>query len=486
MKTLLKNAKVVNVFSCELEKVNVLIQGDTIIGVGDYLDTEADFVVDLQDKIIAPSFIDGHIHIESTMLTPYELAKSVLSHGTSAIVADPHEIANVCGVDGIKYMLEASKNLPLDVFVMIPSCVPATSLDESGAELRAKDILPLYELDRVLGLAEMMNYVGVIYNDKEVLQKLKDAKKLSKIINGHAPLLSGKDLDKYILQGVMDDHECSNIAEAKEKIKKGQRVMIRQGTAAKNLKDLIGLFEYPWCDRCLFVSDDKHPADIINNGHIDEVIRLAISLGANPINAIKMATKVACEAFNLKDRGAVAVGYKADLVVLDNLENISVKTVIKNGKVVVDNGKVIGFDKPIISKELDNKVRNTFNLSMLKDTDFIIEPKGKTCRVIDIVKGQLLTNEKIVELDFEKNNGIDIKKDIIKLAVIERHKNTGHKGVGFITGLSINCGAIASSVSHDSHNLIIVGENEQDMAFAGNEIIKMGGGCVVVKNLKVF
>ncbi|MBO4963061.1 MAG: adenine deaminase [Clostridia bacterium] len=487
MKTLLKNAKVINVFSSQIEDKNVLIENDIIIGVGEYYtEQDADFTIDLSGKIISPSFIDGHIHIESTMLTPYELAKSVLPHGTTAIVCDPHEIANVCGVDGIKYILQSSNGLPLDTFVMIPSCVPATSLDESGAELKAKDILPLYKESRVLGLAEMMNYVGVVNGDKQVLQKLIDAKKLGKIINGHAPLLSGKDLDKYILSGVMDDHECSKLEEAKEKINKGQRVMIRQGTAAKNLKDLIGLFEYPWCDRCLLVSDDKHPADLLNNGHIDEVIRLAISLGANPLNAIKMATKGACDAFDIKDRGAIAVGYKADLVVLDNLENIGVEMVFKNGETVAKNGVVAPFDKPKVSGKIHKKVTNTFNLKRLEKSDFIIEPKGKTCRVIQVIKGQLITNEKIEELDFSKNNGIDIGRDIIKVAVVERHKNTGHKGVGFITGLSINSGAIASSVSHDSHNLIIVGASEEDMALAGNEIINMGGGCVVVKNGKVI
>jgi len=486
MRTLLKNARVVNVFSNEIENANVLIENDVIIGVGDYLETQADKVIDVKNKYVCPGFIDGHIHIESTMLSPYELAKTILPHGTTAIVCDPHEIANVCGKDGINYILESSNNLPLSVFVMVPSCVPATSFDESGAILTAKDILPFYKNERVLGLAEMMNYVGVINNDKEVLQKVKDAISLGKIVNGHAPLLTGKDLDKYILEGVMDDHECSNVDEAKEKIRKGQRVMIRQGTAAKNLKDLMPLFSYPWCERCLLVSDDKHPADLLNNGHIDEVLRLAVKYGADPIIAIKMATKVASEAFNLKNRGAVCVKYKADLLVLDSLEDIKIETVIKNGKVVFDNGKIMEFNKPNVSEKLEKKVRNTFNLKPLVKGDFIIEPKGKTCRVIEVIKGQLLTNEKIMDLDFSVNNGIDVSKDIIKVAVVERHKSTGHKGLGFVTGLSLKSGAIASSVSHDSHNLIIVGANAEDMVIAGNAIIEMGGGSVVVKNGEVL
>lgn len=478
MKTLLKGGRVINVFTGEIENTNVLIEDKKIIGVGDY--NEADNIIDVTGKYICPGFIDGHIHIESTMLLPRELAKVCVLHGTSAIVADPHEIANVCGIVGLTYMLEASEGLPMCVYFMLPSCVPATAFDESGAVLRARDLAPFYNIDRVLGLAEVMNYPGVIYGDKAVLEKIEQAKAFNKIVNGHAPLLSGKDLDKYISNGIYDDHECSNIYEAVERIRKGQWVMIRQGTSARNLRGLIDLFDEPYCHRCLLVTDDKHPYDLLENGHIDSIIREAVKMGKSAITGIKMATIQAAQCFGLREVGAIAPGYIANILVLNDLDTVDICDVFYNGMLVCKDKNVQKVVKPDIAPVIAKPVNNSFYINELKNSDFEIAPKGKKCRIIKIIPGELLTEEMISELDFDKNNGVDTDTDIIKIAVCERHLRTGHIGLGYINGLGIQKGAIASSVSHDSHNLIIAGTNEADMALAGNTVINMNGGMAVV------
>ncbi len=486
MKTLFKNGKIVNVFTNELILEDVLIENGKIVGVGDYKNENADEVIDVSGKIICPGFIDGHIHIESTMLIPSEFARAAAVHGTTAVVADPHEIANVCGVNGINYMLEASEGLPISVYIMVPSCVPATPFDESGAVLLADDIKHFYNHERVLGLGEVMSYPAVIADVQDVLDKISDAKARGLCINGHAPLLSGKELDKYISAGIYDDHECSSLEEAYERIRKGQRVMVRQGTAARNLEDLIDLFDEPWADRCLLVTDDKHPRDLIENGHIDDIIRQAVKLGKSPITAIKMATIVAAEHFGLKNIGAVAPGYMADLIILNDLDSLFIEKVYKGGELVAENGKTFSFKMPAVSPVLQDIVSKSFHIKQIESNDLHINAKGKKeCRIIGTVKNQLLTEELRLVLDFDKNNGIDIERDIIKLAVCERHSDTGHKGIGFIKGLGLKSGAIASSVSHDSHNLIIVGTNDEDMVAAGNRIIEIGGGSVVVNNGKV-
>ena len=492
MKTLLLNGKVINVFTKEIEQLNILIENEKIIGVGDYTNEEVDNVVDVSDKYICPGFIDGHIHIESTMMTPPEFTKVCVPHGTTTVVADPHEIANVCGKAGIDYMLEASENIPLTVYYMLPSCVPATPFDEAGAVLDADDLMQLYQNERVLGLGEMMNYSGVIGKDGEVIKKINDALALKKIVNGHAPLLTGEDLDKYISAGINDDHECSTADEAKERIKKGQWIMIRQGTAAKNLEGLMPLFQEPYCYRCLLVTDDKHPADLLKNGHIDSIIREAVRLGkkedrlSNVIKAISMATIQAATCFGLHGVGAIAPGYIADLLVLDDLYDVKVSKVYHQGQCVADDGKLIEFKLPQISADLKKSVGNSFYLNKLKPEDFTINKRGEKCLVIGVIKKQLLTQKRILDIDFENGNGVDLKRDILKIAVIERHLCTGHIGLGFIQGIGIKAGAIASSVSHDSHNLIVIGTNEDDMAMAANCIREMGGGNVVVNNEKVI
>ena len=479
MKTLLKNGTVVNVFTGELTKENVLIENDKIIGVGQYSDPDADKTEDVSGKYICPGFIDGHIHIESTMLTPVELAKLCVPHGTTAIIADPHEIANVCGVEGISYMLEASNEIPLNVYFMLPSCVPATQFDESGAVLTADDLKPLYESPRVLGLGEMMNYPGVVFGNEEVMRKISDANELGKNIDGHAPFLRGEALDKYISAGIGSDHECAEIEEAKEKIRKGQFVMIRQGTAARNLDDLISLFDAPYNHRCLLVTDDRHPADIMKEGHIDNIIRLAVKSGKSPVTAIQMATIQAAQYFGLRYVGAVSPGYRADILVLDDLETVDVKDVYSRGIKVVNSKKMVDIKAPQVSENLRTKVFNSFHTENLTEKDFHIDEKSSKCRVIKLIPGQLVTEELIQDINWEKNNGVDIERDILKLAVVERHKNTGHKGIGFINGIGLKKGAIASSVSHDSHNLIVIGTNEEDMAIAANHICSVGGNVVV-------
>ena len=479
MKRLLYGGTVVNVFTDELERANVLMDGDRIVGVGAYTAEDADVVEDVSGKYICPGFIDGHIHIESTMLTPSELAKLCMPRGTTALIADPHEIANVCGVDGIKYMMEASEGIPLSVYFALPSCVPAAPFDESGAVLMAQDIKPLYQNERVVGLAEMMNYPGVVYGDASVHAKIADALSLGKSVDGHAPFLSGKDLDKYVAAGIGSDHECTNADEAIEKIRKGQFVMIRQGTAARNLVSLLPLFDAAYNRRCLLVTDDRHPADLMREGHIDNIIRLAVQNGKSAQVAIRMATIQAAEYFGLRRIGAVAPGYKADVLVLNDLASVDVEDVYVNGEKVVSGKQMRAFETPAVSKTLHEIAHNSFHLKELTEKDFHIEEKAARCRVIELVHGELLTNEKICAIDWSRQNGIDTERDILKLAVIERHKNTGHIGLGFINGIGMKKGAIASSVSHDSHNIIVIGTNDADMTLAANHIRQKGGNVVV-------
>lgn len=479
MKTLLQNGMVVNVFTGEIEQKNVLIENDKIIGVDTYSGEDADMIEDISGKYVCPGFIDGHIHIESTMLTPAELSKLCMPHGTTAIVADPHEIANVCGIPGISYMLEASRNLPLHIYFTLPSCVPATSFDESGAVLLADDLKPLYASPRVAGLGEMMNYPGVLAGNRDILQKISDAHSHGKVVDGHAPSLTGKELDQYIAAGIQSDHECADAWEAKEKIGKGQWVMIRQGTAARNLYDLLPVFDEPYNRRCILVTDDRHPADLMREGHIDYIIRLAVEAGKSVVAAIRMATIQAAECFGLPYVGAIAPGYRADILVLNDLQSVDVRDVYSAGVKVMDNKEMAEFQTPTVDKELRDLVLHSFHAGKLNAHDFRIEEKSSKCRVIRLLPGQLVTEEQIAEINWEKQNGIDLDRDILKLAVIERHKNTGHKGLGFIGGIGLKKGAIASSVSHDSHNLIVIGTNEEDMAIAANHICSVGGNVVV-------
>jgi len=482
MRTLLKNGTVVNVFADELFKADVLMQDGVIIGVDDYDDAEADAVEDVAGRFICPGFIDGHIHIESTMLTPVELARTALPHGTVAIVADPHEIANVCGAKGIEYMLAASEGLPMTVYVMLPSCVPSTVFEESGACLTAADLAPCYAHPRVLGLAEVMNYPGVVAGDGEVLAKIADARSRGKIIDGHAPLLTGRALDTYIGTGIRSDHECYSAAEGRERIRKGQWLMIRQGTAARNLPGLIDLFDGPWSHRCLLVTDDVHPEDLLGHGHIDEIIRQAVRLGKSPLVGIRMASLQAAQRFGLSDRGAIAPGYRADVLVLDSLDDVKVRDVYAAGRKVVSGGTAVALTAPQVAADLAKAVQDSFHLDRLTAADFMIHPAGRRCRVIKTVPDQLLTEQWIADIDWDHDGGIDLGRDILEVAVIERHKHTGHRGLGFISGIGMKAGAIASSVSHDAHNIVVIGTNQEDMACAADHILDIGGGFVAVRD----
>jgi adenine deaminase len=485
----LKNARILNVFTKEFEDGDVAISNGVIAGIGTY---EGEREVDLSGKYLAPGLIDGHIHIESSMLSPTEFARSVVPQGTTMVVTDPHEIANVAGKEGISFMLESSKDLPLDVFFMLPSCVPATPLDESGAILLADDLKDFYDEPRVLGLAELMNSFGTIRNDEQIISKILGAKERGKQIDGHGPALSGKDLNAYIASGVASDHECSVADEAIEKVKRGQFVMIREGTAAKNLEKLLPLFDEPYCDRCMLVTDDRHPGELINNGHIDDIVRRAIAAGKKPETVLRMASFNASVYFGLKDHGAVAPGYVADLIVLSDLEDVVVDQVYKHGELVAEKGKLLAAIPVLPNKEERYpSVYHSFHLKALVPEDFALKEQGSKKRVIGMVPGEILTSEMIVPANLDAapkadpeghippSPGVEFDKDIVKIAVVERHKDTGHIGVGFTTGYGLRYGAIASSVAHDSHNIIVVGTNDTDMAAAANAVRENEGGLAI-------
>ena len=484
----LKNAQIVNVFTQSVETGDIAIEGGYIVGIGNY---EGITEKDLGGAYVCPGFLDGHIHIESSMTSPGEFERAVVPHGTTDVITDPHEIANVAGTAGIRFMMQSAQKLDLDVYFMLPSCVPATDLDESGAELLARDLEPFYADEKVLGLAEMMNAFGVTHGDKGCFEKLVQARSLKKAIDGHAPALSGKELNAYVTAGIRSDHECSDFEEAKEKFARGQWIMIRQGTAAKNLKGLMGMFEDPYYQRCLLVTDDKHPGDLIRIGHIDAIIREAVSMGADPIRAIRMGTLNAAAYFGLHDMGAVAPGYKADLAVFDDLRTLNVKQVYKGGKLVAEDGKMLHQKEKITdwSDEIKERVFHSFHRDPITVEELQLkETTGTHQRVIDMVAHELITRERIEEWKELPGMapGVDISRDIVKLAAIERHKNTGHVGLGFLGKYGLKRGAVATSIGHDSHNLVIAGVTDEDMVLAGNRVIENGGGLAIALAGKVL
>lgn len=469
----LKNAKYLNVFSNEFLSGDIAVANGLIAGVGKY---DGKTEIDVSGKLVLPGFIDAHIHLESSMVTPAEFAKAVVAHGTTTVITDPHEITNVMGIDGVEYMIQASQNLPIDVHFMMPSCVPATEIDESGAELDCKDIdLYLDNNKKVLGLAEMMNYVGVINGDKNVLSKIVTSQAHHKKIDGHAPELSGNDLNAYIAAGVYSDHECSTFENALEKLRKGQFIMIREGTAAHNLKALMPLLTQQYYSRCMFATDDKHPSDLLYGGHIDYIVKQTLKNGADPIVALKTATHHAARYFLLNNKGAIASGYLADIVVVDNLEDFNVETVFKRGKLVFD-GEVKDFSAPTVDEKLAEKCFDTFHLDSVTPSSFKVDGK---LGLIGLVGGELLTR------NLGTADKIDVENDILKIACIERHKGTNHIGVGYVKGYSLKSGAVATSVAHDSHNIITVGCNDDDIAVAVNAIKDSKGGIAVVENGKI-
>lgn len=468
----LKNAKYLNVFSNEFLCGDIAVSNGLIAGVGKY---DGKTEIDVSGRLVLPGFIDAHIHLESSMVTPAEFAKAVVAHGTTTVITDPHEITNVMGIDGVEYMIQASQNLPIDVHFMMPSCVPATEIDESGAELDCKDIDLYLDNKNVLGLAEMMNYVGVINGDKNVLSKIVTSQAHHKKIDGHAPELSGNDLNAYIAAGVYSDHECSTFENALEKLRKGQFIMIREGTAAHNLKALMPLLTQQYYARCMFATDDKHPSDLLHGGHIDYIVKQALKNGADPIVALKTATHHAARYFLLNNKGAIASGYLADIVVVDNLEDFNVETVFKRGKLVFD-GEVKDFSAPTVDEKLAEKCFDTFHLDSVTPSSFKVDGK---LGLIGLVGGELLTR------NLGTADKIDVENDILKIACIERHKGTNHIGVGYVKGYSLKSGAVATSVAHDSHNIITVGCNDDDIAVAVNAIKDSKGGIAVVENGKI-
>ena len=477
----IKNAKVINVLSEEIHEADVAIVGDIIAGVAkDYKGLEE---IDAKGMYLSPSFIDGHVHLESSMLMPSEFAKMVVPSGTTTVIADPHEISNVMGLQGISFMREATKNLPLDVYMMLPSCVPATSLETSGVDLNSYDLALLIDAPWVLGIAEMMNFPGVVNQDASVLSKIKLGLEKDKRIDGHAPHLSGKDLCAYIAAGVRSDHECTTKEEAIEKLRLGMYLMIREATGARDLESLIPFLKTVNTRKCMFVTDDRHPKHLAK--HISRMVKKAVKNGVDPIKAIQMASLNTAEYFNLQNLGAIAPGYKADIAIFENLENFEPHMVFKNGKKVAQNGKMLidtnAFKAPTL--------RGSVNIKYLYKEDLQIKvPEGKSkVKTINVIPKQLITKQTLEPPKIENGYAIaDTQNDLLKIAVIERHKATGNIGLGFVKGFGLKSGAIASTVAHDSHNMIVIGTNDDDIYYAAVELVKSQGGKIIVENGKTL
>lgn len=479
----IKNANIVNVLSEEIYKGDIAIVDGVIAGIGENYSGEKE--IDVNGAFVSPSFIDGHVHLESAMMLPKEFASVVLPAGTTTVIIDPHEISNVLGLHGISFMHEAVKNLPMDVYTMLPSCVPATPFETSGFDLNSYDLSLLIDKPWVLGLAEMMNFPGVLNLDNNVMAKLELAKSKGKRIDGHAPYLSGKDLCAYVASGVKSDHECTTPEEAIERIRLGMYVMIREGTAAKDLDALLPVLKNCNTRKCIFVTDDRHPSDL--KEHINGMVRRAVEAGVDPIKAIQVASLNTAEYFGLQNLGAIAPGYKADLLVLPDLKSFKPDIVMKNGNVIAHNGK-LAIEIP---QGESLAVRNSVNVRWITPEDFKIsvnEPDGKIgVKALEVIPHQLITKSVETEALVEDGNAIsNIENDTLKICVIERHRATGNIGKGFVKGFNLKCGAIASTVAHDSHNMIVIGTNDADMYTAAVALIKCKGGKVVVKDGEII
>jgi len=474
----LKNAKIVNVFSHEIVDGDIAINSGKIVGIGKY---EGHEEIDMEGKFIAPGLIDGHVHIESSMVSPQQFARAIVPRGTTTIVADPHEIANVRGIDGIKYMIDASEGLPINVFFMLPSCVPATNFENSGAVLKAKELSQLIDHNRVLGLGELMDYPSVINADEQILDKLVMAGE--KIVDGHGPNIEGKALNAYVAAGVRTEHECSTVDEMLDRLRLGMYILIREGSAARNLQTLIRAVTRENARRCLFCTDDKHPEDILIGGHIDNNVRLAIKNGIDPITAIQMATINAAECYRLRNIGAVSPGYDADLIVIDDLKEFNVLQVYKEGKLVGENKNPL-FE---VTATDNTKVIDTVRIKKIVKEDLEIRLNSDIVNVMRLLPHSLLT-EKVVRKVETENNKFKYHKslDILKMAVIERHNATGNIGLGLVEDFQLRGGAIASTIAHDSHNLIVIGDNDDDMLLAIQEVARVGGGITICSEGKVL
>ena len=476
---ILANARVVNVFSGEVEPGNVAICGDSIAGVGDY--HQAKKVLDLGGRYLAPALIDGHTHLESSMLDVGQYARAVVPRGTLAVATDLHEIANVCGLDGIRYVLDCARRLPLDLFLMVPSCVPATHLETSGASVEPETIGRLLRWRGCIGLGEVMNFPGVLSGDEDVLRKLDLAR--GKVIDGHAPGVKDKDLNAYIAAGILSDHESTSLEEAGEKLRRGMYVMIREGSLEKNLDALLPLVTDKTYKRCLFVVDDRSCLDLLRDGDIDAVVRKAIQRGLDPVRAIQLATINPAEYFRLDGLGAIAPGYQANLIVIDELSDLSIDMVFYRGRLVAREGKPL-FPLPrTAARGLANMVNiKPFNVEELK-----LSPSGATMPVIEVVPGQIITRKRMERV--EVSDGVvvpDTDRDILKLVVVERHRATGNIGLGLVKGFGLKRGALASSIAHDSHNIVAVGADDNDIFAAVKEIERLNGGLVVAAGGKIL
>jgi len=475
---LLKNARIVNTFIGEIEQADVAIYGDKIAGVGDY--DKAREIIDLQGKFLAPGLINGHTHIESSMLHPARYAQAVVPRGTLAVVTDLHEIANVCGSEGIKFVTDLARKLPLDMLFMAPSCVPATHLETSGAQISSREVRKILAHPKIIGLGEMMNFPGVVSGDEEVLQKI-DASK-GKVIDGHAPGLAGKELNAYLSAGMLSDHESTTLEEGKEKLRRGMYLMIREGSSEKNLDALLPLVTDNTYKRCFFVVDDLSCSDLLWEGDIDSVVRKAISRGLEPIRAIQMATINATEYFRLYDRGGIGPGYIADLITITDLAKLEIDMVFYRGKLVARQGKPL-FTLPPVTLEL----RDTVRIKPIMGKSLKIAAVDETYPVIEITPGQIVTRKAMEKMKVVDGAVMpDVGRDILKLVVVERHKARGNIGVGLVKGFGLKKGALASSVAHDSHNIIAVGTNDFDILKAIEEINRLQGGLVVCANLEIL
>lgn len=474
---LFKNARVVNVFSGEIHKTNVAVEDGRVIGFGDY---QAKKVIDLKGAFLAPSLIDGHFHVESSMLTAPEFARAVVPHGTGAVVIDPHEYANVLGLDGIRYVLESTKNLAVDFFIMLPSCVPATHLETAGARLTADDLKLMIHDERIAGVAELMNFPGVYLGDKSELAKIQAGK--GKAIDGHAPGLRGKNLNAYALAGVRSDHESVEVEEAREKLRLGMHILLREGSTERNLEHLLPLINAHNSQNCSFATDDKLAGDLVNEGHIDHAVRKAIQGGVPPIAALQIATINTARHYQLHNLGAIAPRYWADFIVFDDLKKFHVRQTYKKGVLVAENGRFLGKSPAKISLP-----RSTMNLRY-SPKDFVVKPSGtKKIRVIELIPDQIVTKELIVAPKIANGEIVaDTARDILKMVVVERHRATGNVGVGFVRGFKLKHGAIGSSVAHDAHNVVVAGTNDADILRVIQELEKLQGGQIAVVDGKVM
>jgi len=479
----LTNARIINTFIGEVEQGNVAICGDRIAGVGDY--GQARKSIDLHGNYLAPGLINGHTHIESSMLHPVRYAQAVVPGGTLTVVTDLHEIANVCGIEGIKFVMSWAKKLPLDMLFMVPSCVPATTLETSGAQITSDGIKKLLAYPDVIGLGEVMNFLGVVSGDKEVLAKIVASK--GRVIDGHAPGLCGKELNAYMAAGILSDHESTTLEEGREKLKRGMYLMIREGSSEKNLSTLLPLVTDNTYKRCLLVVDDRNCSELLSEGDIDAVVRKAISEGLEPVRALQMATINTAEYFRLHDRGAIAPGYLANLITITDLPKLEVDRVFYKGKLVARQGKP-SFSMPHVSLELIHTVRikplTAESLSLRAKRSNITE---EDYPVIEIVPGQIITKKRMEKVKVVEGRVVpDLERDILKLVVVERHKASGNIGLGLVKGFGLRRGALASSVAHDSHNIIAVGSNDFDILSAVEEITRLQGGLVVCAQGKIL